>query len=54
MTFSTHCRHIGVKGGPGDVPASTVIPEVMSGARCRVVALDRWSRCGIKRDVEVK
>ena len=54
MTFSTHCRHIGVKGGPGDVPASTVMPEVKSGPRRRVVALDRWSRCGIKRDVEVK
>ena len=51
MTFSTHCRHIGVKGGPGDVPASTVMPEVKSGPRNRVVALDRWRRCGIKRDV---
>ena len=54
MNFSTHCGHIGVKGGPGDIPASTVIPEVKSGSRSRVVALDRWSRCGIKRDVEVK
>lgn len=54
MTFSTHCRHIEVKGGPGDVSVSTVIPEVKSGPRSRVVALDRWSRCGIKRDVEVK
>ena len=40
MTFFTHCRHIGVKGGPGDVPASTVMPEVKSGPRSRVVALD--------------
>ena len=43
-----------MKGGPGDISVCTVIPEVKSGPRRRVVALDRWSRCGVKRDVEVK